>query len=231
MSRGTGRCGRGTRPPGPRLADSLNALRGRISDLSQGGGRQVRQLHVLEVGPQVFHRVQLGSVGGQPLGGEPGALAIQPGAHPGAPVRGQPIPQQDHLVAGIEASQLLQHRDEAVGVGAGLLQVEAEPGGGGVWPIAQGGRHRGLLPPEPMPQHRRLAAWRPGAPHRWDQRDGRFVEDDDPGRFCGCPFLIRGHSCATQRAIASSSRSLARRSGRCSVQPSRRRRITQTCPG
>ena len=33
------------------LADSLNALRGRISDLSQGGGRQVRQLHVLEVGP------------------------------------------------------------------------------------------------------------------------------------------------------------------------------------
>ena len=30
---------------------------------------------------------------------------------------------------------------------------------------------------------------------RWDQRDARLVEEDEPGRFCGGPFLIRGHSC------------------------------------
>jgi hypothetical protein len=43
--------------------------------------------------------------------------------------------------------------------------------------------------------------------------------------------LIRSHSCCTQRWIASSSRSLARRSGRCKLQPRRWRRITYTWPG
>ena len=46
------------------LADSLDALFGGVGDLGQGGGGPVGQLRVLEVGPQVFDRVQLGRVAG-----------------------------------------------------------------------------------------------------------------------------------------------------------------------
>ena len=186
---------------------------GGVGDLGERGGWQVGQLDVLEVGPQILDRVELGRVGGQSLCSEPVVLAVEVGPHPVAPVRAQPVPDQHHPLAGVEAPELVQDRDEGVGVVAGLLQVKAQPGRGAVGPIAQGGRHGGLLPPEAVAQDRGVAPWRPGAAHRWDQRDGRFVDKDDPGRFCGGPFLIRGHSWATQRAIASSSRSLARRSG------------------
>jgi hypothetical protein len=40
-------------------------------------------------------------------------------------------------------------------------------------------------------------------------------------------FFIRGQSCLTQVAIASSSRSTARRAGRCRLQPSRSRKMVQ----
>jgi hypothetical protein len=43
------------------LADPLDALFGGVGDLGQGGRGQVRQLDGLEVGPQVFDRVQLGA--------------------------------------------------------------------------------------------------------------------------------------------------------------------------
>jgi hypothetical protein len=42
-------------------------------------------------------------------------------------------------------------------------------------------------------------------------------------------FFIRGQSSFTQRAIASSSRSTARRAGRCRLQPSRWRRTVHVC--
>jgi hypothetical protein len=140
-----------------------------------------RQLQVLEVGPQIVDRVELGGIGGQPLGTAPVALAVQPGPHPGAPVGRQPIPDEHDSLAGGEAGQLLKHGDAAVGVIAGLLQLEAPPGGGAVRPVAQGGGHGGLLPAEPVPQHGCGAPGRPGKAHRWDQRDGRFARDDEPG--------------------------------------------------
>jgi hypothetical protein len=49
------------------LADSLDALFGGVGDLGQGGRGPIRQLDILEVGPEVFDRVQLGGVGGEPL--------------------------------------------------------------------------------------------------------------------------------------------------------------------
>ena len=67
----------------------------------------------------------LGRVGGQPFHLKPVALGVKMSAHLVAPMGAQPIPQQHHLVAGIEAGQLLQHADEGVGVVAVGLQVEA----------------------------------------------------------------------------------------------------------
>jgi hypothetical protein len=40
----------------------------------------------------------------------------------------QPIPQQDHPLAGVEAFELVQDPDEGVGGVAGLLEVKAQPG-------------------------------------------------------------------------------------------------------
>ena len=50
------------------VTDPLDALGGGVGDLSQGGRGPIRQLDVLEVGPQVLDRIELGGVGRQPLG-------------------------------------------------------------------------------------------------------------------------------------------------------------------
>ena len=50
------------------VADASDALFGGVGDLSQGGRGPIRQLDVLEVGPQVLDRIELGGVGRQPLG-------------------------------------------------------------------------------------------------------------------------------------------------------------------
>ena len=62
-------------------------------------------------------------------------------------------------VAGVEAGQLLQHPDQAVGGVARLLEVETQPGRAAVGLVAQGGGHGGLLPAEPVPQDRGAAPW------------------------------------------------------------------------
>jgi hypothetical protein len=59
-------------------------------------------------------------------------LAVQIGAHPVAPVGAQPVPDEHDSLAGVEGPELVQDADEGVGVVAGLLQVETEPGRGGV---------------------------------------------------------------------------------------------------
>jgi hypothetical protein len=63
----------GEEPDDQRIAgaDSVDALGGGVGDLGQGGGGQIRQLQVLEVGLQIVDRVELGGVGGRPLGTEP----------------------------------------------------------------------------------------------------------------------------------------------------------------
>jgi hypothetical protein len=68
------------------LADSLDAVFGGVGNLGQGGRRQVGQLQVLEVGPQVLDWVELGGIGGQPLSSQPIALAVEEGTQLGAPV-------------------------------------------------------------------------------------------------------------------------------------------------
>ena len=56
--------------------------------VGQGGG--------VQVGPELFHRIQLGGIGGQRLNGEPVAVAGQGLAGTPAAVGGQPIPEQDY---------------------------------------------------------------------------------------------------------------------------------------
>jgi hypothetical protein len=87
MGQGKGRCGEEPDDQVVAVTDPLDALGGGVGDLGQGGGGQVGQLHVLELGPEVFDWVELRRIGGQPLGTEPVALAVQIGPHAGAPMR------------------------------------------------------------------------------------------------------------------------------------------------
>ena len=69
-------------------ADPLDAVLGLAGDLGDGVAGVVGQLRTLQVRPEVLDRVELGRVGGQPLGGQPAVLGIQVGAPP------PPSPQQ-----------------------------------------------------------------------------------------------------------------------------------------
>ena len=167
-------------------------------------------------------------VGGQPLDGEPVSLLMQVGAHLVAPVPAQPIPQQDHPLPLVEAGQLLQHPDQAVGVVAVGLQVQPQPGPGALGVVAKGGGHRGPLPGHPMTQDRRPPTRGPegGAPVGSARCPTRRRRPARPIRRR--PLLIGGHSWATQCWTACSSRSLACRWDRWTLQPSRPRNSRQT---
>ena len=75
------------------------------------------------------------------------------------------------------------------------------------------GDDRDLVAPGAMAVDRGLSARSPGAQHRGDQQEPRFVDKDEVGAQPGSVFFTRGHSLRFQCAIASSSRSSARRSG------------------
>ena len=60
---------------------------------------------------------------------------------------------------------------------------------------------------------RRLATRAPGLAHRGDQQKARFVEEEQVGPQPRGVFFRRGHTVRFHRAMASSSRSMARRSG------------------
>jgi hypothetical protein len=113
-----------------------------------------------QVGPQVFDRVELGRVGRQPFDLEPVSLLMQVGAHLVAPVGRQAIPQQHHPLPAIEAGQLLQHADQAVGVVGVLLQVKAQPSAGNsagrIQSVAEGG---GLEARFQATRWRRIGVW------------------------------------------------------------------------
>ena len=60
---------------------------------------------------------------------------------------------------------------------------------------------------------------RPGPHHVGDEQKARFVGKDYVGAQPRSVFFMRGHSFCFQRAISSSSRSRARRSGFCALHP------------
>ena len=93
----------------------------------------------------------------------------------------QPVPQQGGLLPAQEATQLGQHLDQGVGVVVAGLEVEAELGAATSDAVAEGGRHRRLLPVEPVLEHRRLADRGPAAADIGGQAERGLVEEDQAG--------------------------------------------------
>lgn len=193
------------------------------AELGVIGGADVGQLVLLPVRPDVFDRIQFRRVGRQLGDLDSAALAAQVIANQTAAVNSEPIPDHEQL-AGQAAAQLFQEIDQfGAPDGAGVeLEIKS--------PKGQPGHRRKLLPVEVVLQDRRLTARRPGAAAMRPLAQSAFVEKDDgtplPPRF----FFSAGQVVRFHALIRASSRSLARPTGRCGLQPNRRS-TRQTWPG
>ena len=165
----------------------------------------------LGVGPHLFIGIELGSVGGKRFQME----AREPPAHLAhalALVDAGVVPEQNHVAAKV-VQQVFEKRahlvvPDVVGV---ALEVEADVPALGR--DRDSGDDRDSISSIAMAHDGGLASRRPGLAQHRDQEEPRLVDEDDVGaQPCGF-FFTRGHSRSRQRAIASSSRSSARRSG------------------
>src|SRR5207249_253689 len=124
---------------------------------------------------------------------------------------------QDHLLAAEVPTQVADELDQRLVVVVAVLGLEVEPRPGAVPAVGEGGGHRDPLPAERMAEQRGLTPRRPSAPDYRRQRGAGLILEDDPGLLPAGEFFTSGHSSRTQRVIASSSRSLARRAGFCQL--------------
>ena len=134
---------------------------------------------------------------------------------------GRPSQIRVTFCAGEVLVQVFQEADQRLGVVGVLLDLEHQRGLAAVRPVGQRAGHRQPGPVEPVAQHRGLAAGRPGGPHRRAAGRTRFRLGRRSRRRGAGRFFIRGQSCFTQVAIASSLRSTraARRALPAPAQP------------
>ena len=193
--------------------------------LAQIVGAHVREFGAFDVAPDLFDRIQVGRVRGQPFDRQPRALLRQIGGHPPALMRAEAVPNEDHAPAPEVAFQVAQERDQRdVGVAAGM-GVEVEPGASAVPAKSQCPRHRQTLPvPAGVGQDWRVPAGRPCPADDGLLRDAAFVFEDEPRVLAPGVFFTVGQRRLTHCRMATSSRSRARRAGRCSDQWRPRRR-------
>jgi len=182
-------------------------------------GGEVGQVSGVEMSPQVLHGIELRGVRRQQIGAHAVAVAHEPSGDGLADVGAQSIPDQGNRDAQGPA-QLHEECEDRVAVEIGIGQkpkVSAYPAALGR--DHQGTDHRDLAPrTAALHQHGGAAAGRPSAAHERRHQEPRFVDEDDRRAAAGGVFFTRGQTSFTQRRIARSSRSKARRAGFCGVQ-------------
>lgn len=187
-------------------------------------GADVRELGAFDVAPDLFDGIQVRRVPGEPFDRQPGSLPGQIGGHRPTLVRAESVPNEDHAPAPEVAFQATQEADERdVGVAAGM-GVEVEPGAAAV--PAKGQRPRdGQARPVPasVSQDGRVTAGRPRPADNGLLRDAAFIFEDEPRVLALGVFFTVGQRWLTHCRMAASSRSRARRAGRCRDQLSPRR--------
>ena len=193
---------------------------GEVIDIWRG---EVGERLGLEVAPDVFDGIKFGSVGREVKRERSGEVEEAPDL--GSTMCLGAIPHESHR--GVKmAAEVLHEYEDRVGIEVLLdKQLKIQTHRLVVWADTECGDHR-YLPAVTanVPQHRSLPSPAPGAPHHGEQEQAAFIDEDQPGAQAVGFFLIRGHSCLTQRWISSSSRSNARRVGRCGLHPRERSR-------
>ena len=185
------------------------------------GASEIGQRLSLEVAPHIFDRIQLRGVGREiellPIQHIEEDLGLKAAMDLGA------IPDQEQRITKV-ASELLQEPPHRGGIEVRIdpqLKVQAQLAPVGA--DAKRGDSRDLLEVAgTMPEGWSLPARAPGASHHREQEQPALVDENQPSVQPPGFFLIRGHCSLTQRWMPSSSRSNARRVGRCGLKPSER---------
>ncbi len=191
-----------------------------VDEIRKLAGREVRQRIGFAVAPNQLDWVQFGRVGRQQIGVDGAAVPNQPCGDGFADVRLQSVPDHDDWAAQV-SPQLAEEGENcgAVKIGIGQ-QTEVCAHAAATGRDRQSANHADLAArAAALHEHRCLATPRPSAAHQGCHQEAGFVDEDDGGAAAGGVFFTRGHWSLTQRRIASSSRSRARRSGFCGLQP------------
>ena len=178
---------------------------------------------LLAVTPDVFHRVEFRSVGGQILQVDLASQAGYKFMHQSTAMHRQPIPNDQELGADVPL-KVLQELDDLRCFDAPGKQPEIKA------PDGDSRDRRKALPVERVLQYGSFAARRPGANAVRPLAQTALVHKYYGALLPQGFFLSSGQRTRFQRRIAGSSRCVARPVGRWQLQP-KERSIRHTCPG
>ena len=189
------------------------------SEVVSIGGPQVGQGIPLEVAPEHFRGVEFRSIGWEEeLMNSVGSL--EKPADTLGPMCLGPVPHDDERLLKL-AHEATQEAQDPIGRDVGLSihgKVKSYP-----LPVrreGQRGNHRDLpMATSLVIEDGGLTTRRPGPADQRGQQEAALVDKDDVGLQSAGFFLISGQSPRTQRRMAFSSCSRARRSGFCGLHP------------
>ena len=180
-------------------------------------GHAVREIS-LRVCPHSFVRVELGSVRGKAFQMKPRKLPTEI-LYGESAVGADVVPDDDDVAAEL-LQQMTKERDDLRLSDVLSMNLEVE-----THPLAAGthrnpGDHRESIMPVSVVDNRSSTTRCPGPANIRNQEEAGFIDEDEVGTQPLGVFFTRGHSVAFHFRIRASSRSSARRIGRCGVQPS-----------
>lgn len=202
-----------------------------VAHLLEALADEVRhQIGARQMGPEVFHRVEFGRVGRQVFHCQPGSLLPQIGLDVATAMRRQPVPQQNCLSSLEMMFQGSQVIEDLWLLDRAGVKSQAKPNSTSRRRGYQTGDGRQPLPIEWHDNDRCVSPRPPRASHRRTLGKAAFIQENQQGTRVTRFFLIRGQRYFSQRRMAVSSRSRARRSGRWQLQPNRPKSF-HTWPG
>jgi len=199
---------------------SASVTGGSGGELFDSGRGEVCERVAFEIGPDQLHRIELRRIGRKPLDVK-ATMATDEAGNRTAAMDAEAVPDQYDWTFEVTeevVEKVDDPRDVDVSVcGEGEVQSYVAPSRR----YRQRPNDRSLFPmAATLIQNRGLTTWRPGPPHQRGGEQTTLVQEDQMGIQPRGVFFTRFQSTLTQRWIASSSRSRARRSGFCAVQPS-----------
>jgi hypothetical protein len=193
------------------------------AELIQVFGAEIGELMLFPIAPEVLDRVELRGIGWQIVDLDFPLLGDQEVLDDPATVLLEAIPDDQQFALHV-AAQVPQEPDDLRAADRSAMQLDVEV------PPRHTGDCRQGLPTEVVLEDWRLSPRRPSPAAVRAFAQSAFVEEDDGTSFSGSVFFNSGQRTFFQCAIAASSRSKARPTGRWQLQPSCRRTF-QTCPG
>lgn len=167
--------------------------------------------------PDALVGIQLGCVAREVLKMKPSMTGLELGESL-APVDGSPVEKDDDGAAQV-AQQMPEEAAHVQQFDVVLVESVVQAEALTLWADRDGGYGGHPVAPEAMHNKRCPAAGGPGPDNGGQHQEAGFVEEDDMGAQPRGVFFTDAQRVRFQRLIATSSRSLARRSGFWWVQP------------